>query len=100
MTGEESARNTVLRVLLLEDNEDDAALVVRELRRGGYTVQHRRVATRDDFRRGIVESSWDVILADYRLPGFNALDALRMVRDADTDTPVVLLSGTVREEDA
>lgn len=99
MTSDEGVQDTHLRVLILEDFEDDAELLVRELRRGGYVVEYQRVASRDDFRHALAVEPFDVILADYRLPGFNALDALRAVREVGTDTPVVLVSGTVREED-
>ena len=64
-----------LRVLVVEDSEDDALLLLRELRRGGYEPEHERVETPEDMRKALADSSWDVIFSDYRMPRFEAPEA-------------------------
>ncbi|WP_432985744.1 ATP-binding protein [Dactylosporangium sp. CA-233914] len=89
-----------MRILLLEDNADDAELLVLELRRAGFASACRRVDGRDEFRAALkaAEGPPDVILADYSLPQFNALEALEMLRTAGYDIPVIVVSGALSEE--
>lgn len=89
-----------LRVLNLEDNADDTFLLRRHLTRGGYELTLRREDTRQGFESALRENSWDVILADYFLPGFTALDALRIVRAHGADIPFIVVSGAVGEQAA
>jgi signal transduction histidine kinase len=88
-----------LRVLLVEDSEDDARMLVRELRRGGYEASWRRVDTAVDLDAAL-EESWDVILSDYSIPGFGATQAFAAVRSRGLDVPFILVSGTIGEEAA
>jgi PAS domain S-box-containing protein len=88
-----------LRVLLVEDSADDAALLVRELRRGGYDPAWQRVDTVVSLERAL-DASWDVILCDYRMPGLDAPQAISVVRSRTLDTPCIIVSGTVGEEHA
>lgn len=88
-----------LRLLMVEDNENDAALLARELQRAGYDLTAQRV----DSVQGLTEAldnPWDIILCDYQLPGFDALAALSVVRDHQVETPCIIVSGTVGEENA
>ncbi|MEQ9033476.1 MAG: PAS domain S-box protein, partial [Aggregatilineales bacterium] len=87
-----------LDVLIIEDTEDDALLMVRELRRGGYDVQFDRVETASTLITAYESQKWDVILSDFALPGFNAIEALKLIRERDADIPFILLSGTVGED--
>jgi len=87
-----------LRVLIVEDDENDAILAVRELKRGGYDVSYRRVASREDMERALETSAWDLILADYSVPGFGALPALELFEEKKLDVPFIVLSGAVGEE--
>ncbi|MCL4505203.1 MAG: PAS domain S-box protein, partial [Chloroflexi bacterium] len=86
-----------LRVLILEDNPNDAELALLELRRAGYTVDWRRVDNENDFLAALA-TPIDIILADYQLPQFDGMRALRLLRDRGLDAPFILLSGTVGED--
>jgi signal transduction histidine kinase len=85
-----------LRVLIVEDNEDDALLLVRELGRGGYQPTFQRVQNAQELREALRES-WDIILSDYSLPHFTALDALRILHEREMDIPFIAISGMVSE---
>jgi PAS domain S-box-containing protein len=89
-----------LRVLIVEDSEDDALLLVRELRRGGYEPVHERVETPEVMRDALRRSAWDLILSDYRLPRFDAPAALALAREEGSGAPVVVISGRIGEEEA
>ncbi len=87
-----------LRVLILEDSALDAELDVATLEQAGYVCQWERVQTREDFEARIDSTPYDVILADYTLPVFDGLAALRVVLDRALDVPFVVVSGTIGEE--
>ena len=89
-----------LRVLLIEDSDDDAALVLRELKLGGFSPQARRVQNRDELRRALGEQSFDIILCDYSLPELNAQQAFALLRELGLDVPFIIVSGTIGEERA
>ena len=88
---------TPLRVLILEDRADDTALMVYELRRAGIEPLWRCVQTEEDFRAAL-ESDPEVILADYSLPQFNALAALRLLQQSGKLIPFIVVSGSIGEE--
>ncbi len=89
-----------LRALIVEDSEQDAALLVRELRRGGYDLSFERVETADTMHAALDKNSWDVVLSDYSMPRFSAPAALALVRGRDFDLPFIIISGTIGEETA
>jgi signal transduction histidine kinase len=91
--------NKPLRLLLLEDSETDAALLLRELQRQGYEPECLRVAEEASFRAALEAQSWEVILAEYSLPGFGALAALNCLRKTGLDLPFIIVSGTLGEQD-
>jgi PAS domain S-box-containing protein len=88
-----------LRALLVEDSADDAARLVRELRRGGYDPIWQRVDTVASLEHALDES-WDVILCGYRMPGLDAPTAISVIRGSDIATPCIIVSGEVGEEHA
>lgn len=90
----------LIRVLVVEDSEDDAQLIVRELRRGGYTVEFERVQTKADMQAALARRPWDVVLSDYTMPQFSALGALEALKDSGLDLPFLVISGTVGEDTA
>jgi DNA-binding NtrC family response regulator len=90
-----------LRVLIVEDSEDDALLVLRELRRGGYEPTSERVDTPEAMRLALAQGEpWDVVLSDWRMPRFSATEALEMLRGAGSEAPFIVVSGKVGEEAA
>jgi diguanylate cyclase (GGDEF)-like protein/PAS domain S-box-containing protein len=89
----------MLRVLIAEDTESDAALIVRELERGGYRLEYERVETAAALKSAL-SKPWDILLSDFSMPSFTAPDALRILQESGLDLPFVIVSGTVGEERA
>jgi len=87
-----------LRILQLEDNDIDAELIGRELQKSDIVFTLRRVQTRDDFIAALTEFVPDLILADYRLPQFDGLTALRIAKERDPDLIFIFVSGAIGEE--
>jgi signal transduction histidine kinase len=90
--------SVALRVLFVEDSEDDVALQLRELRRGGFEPVHLRVEDEPSFRQALAGGGWELILADYTMPRFTGLAALALLLQSGQDVPFILISGTVGEE--
>jgi signal transduction histidine kinase len=86
-----------LRVLHVEDSEDDSLLVMQELRRGGFEPTFERVDSRAAFQEALRAKDWDVIISDYSLPRYDGLAALSDAREVDKDIPFILVSGTIGE---
>jgi len=89
-----------LRVLIVEDSHDDALLEIRELERGGYKPSFERVETAEAFNAAIECKGWDLVLADYALPRFSALEALELLQAHGIELPFIVVSGTRGEETA
>ncbi|MEV4640544.1 response regulator [Actinoplanes sp. NPDC049548] len=84
--------------LIVDDNPDDALLIVRQLTRAGLQVEHVRADTAAGVAAALEERRPDVVISDYNMPGFQAEEALELVRACDADIPVILVSGQVGEE--
>ncbi|HKI93698.1 MAG TPA: PAS domain S-box protein [Gemmatimonadales bacterium] len=91
---------TPLRLLIVEDSEDDALLLVRELRRAGFALEHRRVDTAEAMAAALDDATWDLVIGDYSMPHFSGTDALALVRARAGDTPFIFVSGTIGEDKA
>lgn len=89
-----------IRLLLVEDSDDDALLIARVLSNAGYTLTHERIETEAEFVEALKQEEWDVILADYSLPSFGAVRALQIIHDLGIDIPFVVVTGTISEEEA
>jgi len=89
---------TPLRALVVEDVEQDALLLVRELKRGGFDVSYERVETAEEMSAALTKQTWDVVLSDYSMPRFSAPMALQIVKEMRLDLPFIIVSGTVDEE--
>ena len=92
--------NKSLRVLLIEDSEDDTLLILRELRKGGYFPVHERAETESAMRSALSSQQWDIILSDYNLPEFCADEALSIFRESGIEAPFIIVSGAIGEEKA
>ncbi|MBC7499754.1 MAG: response regulator, partial [Herminiimonas sp.] len=88
-----------LRVLLVEDSEDDALLILRALRRGGLEPTALRVQDAKQLAVALAQP-WDVVISDFSMQGFTGMDALAMCRATHADIPFILMSGTIGEETA
>ena len=90
-----------LRVLLVEDSEDDALLLLRELRRGGYEPLIERVDTAGDMEAALDERGWDLVIADHSMPKFSSSAALELLRHKGfVDLPFIIVSGRIGEDAA
>jgi len=87
-----------LRVLIVEDSEFDAHMIVSMLRKGGYEVSFQRVETAPAMSAALAGNSWDVVLADYNLPEFSAPNALKIVQQSGLDIPFIIVSGGIGED--
>jgi PAS domain S-box-containing protein len=88
-----------LRVLLVEDYEDDALLLLRELRRGGYDPIHERVDTAEAMEAALEEREWDLVIADHSMPAFSSSAALELLRGKGfADLPFIIVSGQIGEQ--
>jgi light-regulated signal transduction histidine kinase (bacteriophytochrome) len=87
-----------LRLLLVEDSEDDALHLLRALRKGGYAPLTERVETPEDMTAALQRGQWDIIISDYVLPRFSGLAALDILRQSGLDLPFIVVSGKIGEE--
>ncbi|ATB44716.1 ATP-binding protein [Corallococcus macrosporus] len=89
-----------VRVLVVEDNPDDEVLMLRELRRAGFLPETRRVQSAESLRAALVEQDWDIILSDFCMPRFTALEVLKVLKATGLDIPVIVVSGSIGEDEA
>jgi two-component system, cell cycle sensor histidine kinase and response regulator CckA len=88
----------LIRVLFVEDSEDDATLLARHLERSGYEVDAFRVDTREGFQNAVTNAKWDVVISDHSMPNFSSLEALAILKAHHLDSPFIIVSGTISEE--
>ena len=89
-----------LKVLLVEDSDEDAELVLRFVRKFAKELHYERVWTENGMRDAYNKGGWDLVLSDYTLPQFSGLDAIRVLKELKSDVPLVIVSGTIGEETA
>lgn len=92
-----AAERPRLRVLIVEDSEFDALILVNHLRQGGWRVESKRVSDATAFARELAEGSWDVVLCDHFMPGFSAPQALLIYQQSGKDMPFIIVSGGIEE---
>ncbi len=90
----------MLRVLIVEDSEDDAMLLVHRLRHGGYEMMFERVDTAEAMNAALADKAWDIVISDYVMPHFSGLEALRLLRQSGLDLPFIIVSGKIGEDTA
>jgi diguanylate cyclase (GGDEF)-like protein len=88
----------LIRALLVDDSDDDAQLLVREIRAAGYTVEYHRVDTATALASALSEKNWDVVLAEYKMPSLNGNDALRLFKRANLHCPFIIVSNAISDE--
>jgi PAS domain S-box-containing protein len=87
-----------LRILIVEDSEDDALLELLQIKKGGYTVDYDIVETEEKMKSTLNQKTWDIVLSDYAMPHFNGIEALKMVKESGIDIPFIIISGTIGED--
>jgi PAS domain S-box-containing protein len=92
--------STSLRVLIVEDSEDDALLLERELQRGGYEIVSKRVETAKAMSAELKQREWDIVISDYVLPSFSGPKALNLLKEEGLDLPFIIISGKIGEDTA
>jgi len=89
-----------IRVLIVDDSEDDGFLLLRKLKKGGYSPTYEQVDTAEAMSKALDDQTWDVILCDNSMPSFNAFSALELYQDKGLDLPFIIVSGTIADETA
>ncbi len=92
--------NKPICVLIVEDSEDDAFFLLREIRRGGYDPSHRRVDTPEAMKSALSDDSWDIVLIDHVMPLFSGPAALALLKESGLDLPAIIVSGVIGEDAA
>ncbi|MCU7919260.1 MAG: EAL domain-containing protein [Candidatus Thiodiazotropha sp. (ex Epidulcina cf. delphinae)] len=88
-----------LRLLLAEDSEDDALLLLHYLKKDGWEIEHYvRVDSREEMQAALETGNWDLVITDHNMPSFDSKEALELIRRSNTDVPVIIVSGSIGEE--
>lgn len=90
--------SVAVKVLIVEDSEEDTEFLLRELRHGGYAPDFLRVDSPRALREALKNDSWEIILSDYYMPGFSALTALQIAHDMKINVPFVVITGATGED--
>jgi PAS domain S-box-containing protein len=90
----------ILKLLQVEDSESDAALIVRQLNASGFTVESERAQDAREMRDALSRAAWDAVVSDFRMPGFDAHEALAVLQETGLDIPFLVVSGTIGEDTA
>ncbi len=97
---EKEFRNKPIRVLIVEDSDDDVLLLVRQLKKDGYRPTYDQVDTAEAMRKALEKQTWDVILCDNSMPGFSAYDALDIYKENRLDLPFIIVTGAIAYKNA
>lgn len=89
-----------LRILIVEDSEDDTVVLLRELQRADYVPTHKRVDISRGMESALDREPWDVVISDYNLPGFSAPAALRLLQRRQPEIPFIIVSGVIGDREA
>jgi two-component system, NarL family, sensor histidine kinase UhpB len=89
-----------LRLLIIEDSEDDTLLLLRHLRKDGYNPVYQRADTVEEVEKALNSQTWDIVISDYVLPHFSGLEALKLIQKKDPDLPCIIVSGRITDETA
>jgi len=89
-----------LRALMIDDSEDDALLIIRHLKKGGFEPLYERIETAAAMTQILEEKQWDIIICDYKMPKFNAPAAITLLKQTKLNLPIIVISGAIGEETA
>ncbi len=87
-------------ILIVDDSEDDAVLLLRELKKNGMNIYSQRVDSDIQLRNVMQSGDWDLVISDHNLPGYSSTEALQTIRELNNDIPVIIVSGEISEMDA
>ena len=87
--------NNALKLLVVEDSENDVLLLIRVLRREGYTPDFLRVETADELIEALTKDRWDLVITDHKMPNLDSNDVLQIVKQTGLDLPVIIVSGLI-----
>ena len=90
--------SNALRVLLIEDSQDDALLLLRELRKGGFNPEHQRVDSSSTLQAALDNATWDIVITDHNMPEFKSEAAISQVKQTGLDLPIIVVSGSIGED--
>ena len=100
MSGPTTSAASTLRILFVEDSEDDVLLIVRQLERSGYRVESHQVQDPAAFDAAVANAQWDAIISDHSMPHFSSADALQAIKTRGIDCAFIIVSGTIGEDAA
>lgn len=89
---------TTIRVLLVEDSDDDKELILRELRRSGFHPIYHHIYTEKEYKEALINRDFDLVICDYSMPSFDGIRALEILKEQDADLPFILISGAIQDE--
>ncbi len=89
-----------LKVLIVEDSEDDLLLLLHTLKNGGFESEYTCVETREDMLKALEDEQWQVVISDHAMPCFSAPEALDTLKTSGQDLPFIIVSGTIEEKKA
>ncbi len=89
-----------LKILIVDDVPDDAELVAMQLKQHGIKFSWKYVDNAQKLKNALIDETWDIVITDYSMPGFDGIEALRIVNEYDEDLPVIMVSGTIGEDTA
>ena len=87
-----------IRILIVEDSDNDTELLLRELRKGGFEPEYRRVETAPDMEAALTTCTWDIIVSDYSMPNFDGISALKLAKRLEVNLPFIIVSANIGEE--
>lgn len=93
-------KDQTLRVLMVDDSEDDVFLIVRELKKGGYEPFYERIETSAEMKKALEDKKWDIIICDYKMPHFTVSSAIAILKESNVDVPLIIVSGNMTGDTA
>ena len=92
------AAGKVLKLLVIDDSDDDVFFVIRTLQKSGLSFEHTHVTCREEMIGALPEQEWDLVITDHHMNGFSSTEAISIIRKSHADLPIVIVSGEIGEE--